>query len=234
MHTATQFKKCSNHQFEYKTYKRSLFLSYKTYKYDTHVACVSLKPMRMLSRAYTKPPLLLSLQLALALALEYKAQSAHKHTHTHTSIHVSIKIWCWMCSTYGWRIYRWLCAFVCVPCRVREALSLSFSCVRVCVCTEYNDALPLLSECQQLRVLADWLVEWLRNRMRQTEWAKESRIEQNRFGKSREWAGRDRPNKIFRRIAHRQFECTLYVIGKRNLFNATTPRTLSMKQQQQQ
>lgn len=90
MHTATQFEKCSNHQFEYKTYERSLFLSYETYKYDTHVACVSLKPMRMLSRAYTKPPLFLSLQHA-----SWCWNTKHRaRAHTHASIRVSIKIWC--------------------------------------------------------------------------------------------------------------------------------------------
>lgn len=53
-HNDTQSEKCSNHQFEYKNVYGSLLLSCNPVYFARSLdACVSLKPMRMLSRAYT-------------------------------------------------------------------------------------------------------------------------------------------------------------------------------------
>lgn len=153
VHTTTQFEKCSNHQFEYKTYERSLFLSDKTYKYDTHVACVSLKPMRMLSRAYYTH------QTSLSLS------TAHTHTHMWIVLHVRLtNISVTMC----------FCLRT-IQSKKRFALALSL-CVYVLAAAAtaavWNDSVRLLSEYQQLRALAGWLADWMTGWMSgfTTEW----------------------------------------------------------------
>lgn len=141
-------------------------------------------------------------QPPLFLFLQHTAQS------THTNIHIAHKDM--VLNVQHVRLTN-ISVTMCFCLRTMQSKwgSLSLS-LRVCVLCMYNDSLPLLSEYQQLRVLADWLAGWVAS---QTEWDRLNERKNHASNKTdsvRVVNGRDVTNQIkFSRVAaHRQFDGT--------------------------